>query len=87
MPAGEARPIVGNMEDHGYAAYIEECRHERARLAELIQRMEDRKLSTGESITIPHALYHHTVGVLAALRRTIAELDALIADFEARAGA
>ena len=72
------------MEKSGYAAFIDQCRDERASLMGTIHMMEDRKLGVGTPITIPAAMNHATVAAVASMRRTVAELDALIAAYEAK---
>jgi hypothetical protein len=71
------------MPDSNYAAFIEDCRRERASLIGLVEAMENKMLGAGLPITIPHAMNAPTEALVASMTRTIGDLDTLIAAYEA----
>jgi hypothetical protein len=70
-------------ENSNYAIFIEDCRRERASLAGLIEALENEMLGAGMPIIIPAPMSKLTADTLAAFKRTIVSLDALIAAYEA----
>ena len=71
------------MPDSNYAAFIEDCRRERASLIGLVEAMENKMLGAGLPITIPQAMNAPTEALIASMTRTIGDLDTLIAAYEA----
>ncbi|HEX4106203.1 MAG TPA: hypothetical protein VHX92_08220 [Rhizomicrobium sp.] len=71
------------MPDSNYAAFIEDCRRERAALIGLVEAMESKMLGAGMPMTIPQALNAPTEALLASMTRVIGNLDTLIAAYEA----
>lgn len=71
------------MPDSNYAAFIEDCRRERAALIGLVEAMESKMLGAGMPMTIPQALNAPTEALLASMTRVIGDLDTLIAAYEA----
>ena len=71
------------MPDSNYAAFIEDCRRERASLIGLVEAMESKMLGAGLPITIPQAMNAPTEALVASMTRTIGDLDTLIAAYEA----
>lgn len=71
------------MPDSNYAAFIEDCRRERASLIGLVEAMENRMLGAGMPITIPDAMNAPTEALVTSMTRTIRDLDTLIATYEA----
>jgi len=69
-------------DQNGYAAFIEECRAERNSINALIHRMEKGQLGIGMPITLPK-VNEATANAVAGMKRTVADLDALIAAYEA----
>ena len=75
------------MPDSNYAAFIEDCRSERASLIGLVEAMENKMLGAGLPMTVPEALNAPTQALLASMTRTITDLETLIAAYEAGPGA
>lgn len=75
------------MPDSNYAAFIEDCRRERASLIGLVEAMESRMLGAGLPITIPQAMNAPTEALIASMTRAIGDLDTLISTYEANQGA
>ena len=71
------------MPDSNYAAFIEDCRRERASLVGLIEAMENKMLGAGLPMTIPQALDAPTTALIASMTRAVGDLDALITAYEA----
>jgi hypothetical protein len=71
------------MPDSNYAAFIEDCRRERASLVGLIEAMENKMLGAGLPMTIPQALDAPTKTLIASMTRAVGDLDALITAYEA----
>lgn len=71
------------MPDSNYAAFIEDCREERASLIGLVEAMENKMLGAGMPMTIPQALNAPTQVLVASMTRVIGDLDTLIAAYEA----
>jgi hypothetical protein len=70
------------MADDGYATFIDECSRERASLAALVESLESGTLGVGVPITLPKVNAAPTA-MIASSRQTIADLDVLIAAYEA----
>lgn len=75
------------MPDSGYAAFIEDCRRERAHLVGLIEALEGGRINPGMPITIPDHLVAATASTLAALQAALSQLNTLIDAYEANSGA
>jgi hypothetical protein len=71
------------MSDTPYATFIEDCRQERAHLAGLIEALEGKRISPGARINIPEPLVAPTAATLAAVQKTVAELNMLIDAYDA----
>jgi hypothetical protein len=71
------------MPDSNYAAFIEDCRQERASLIGLVEAMENKMLGAGMPMIIPQALNAPTEALVASMTRVIGDLDTLIAAYEA----
>jgi hypothetical protein len=71
------------MPDAAYAAFIEDCRRERASLIGLIEAMENKMLGVGVPITIPDSMNAQTKAVVTSMQRTLADLETLIDQYEA----
>jgi hypothetical protein len=71
------------MPDSNYAAFIEDCRRERASLVDLIEAMENKMLGAGLPMAIPEALNAPTKALIGSMTRAVGDLDALIAAYEA----
>ena len=71
------------MPDSNYAAFIEDCRRERASLIGLVEAMESKMLGAGLPITIPQAMNAPTEALVASMTRAIRDLDTLISAYEA----
>ena len=66
-----------------YAAFIEDCRQERASLIGLVEAMESKMLGAGLPMTIPQAMNAPTEALVASMTRAIRDLDTLISAYEA----
>jgi hypothetical protein len=75
--------MVPGMGKSGYAAFIDECRRERDSLLGIIKAMEEKRLGTGMPITIPATMNQATINAVAGFKRSVAELNTLIAAYEA----
>lgn len=71
------------MPDSNFAAFIEDCRRERASLVGLIEAMENKMLGAGLPMTIPQALDAPTKALIGGMTRAVEDLDALITAYEA----
>jgi len=71
------------MPDAAYAAFVEDCRRERASLIGLIEAMENKMLGAGLPITIPESMNAPTQALVASMQRTLADLETLISQYEA----
>ena len=71
------------MPDSNYAAFIEDCRQERASLIGLVEAMESKMLGPGLPMAAPQSLNAPTQALIASMTRTVTDLDALIAAYEA----
>jgi hypothetical protein len=71
------------MPDSNYAAFIEDCRQERASLVGLVEAMEDKMLGPGLPMIIPPTMDAPTQALVASMTRTIKDLDTLITAYEA----
>jgi len=71
------------MPDSNYAAFIEDCRRERASLVGLIEAMENKMLGAGLLMTIPEALNAPTKTLIGSMTRAVGDIDALITAYEA----
>jgi|HubBroStandDraft_2_1064218.scaffolds.fasta_scaffold2276435_2 hypothetical protein len=71
------------MPDAAYAAFIEDCRRERASLIGLIEAMENKMLGAGLPITIPEPMNAPTQALVTSMQRTLADLEVLISQYEA----
>ncbi len=67
-------------------SFLEECRADRASLANMVEKMERGQLGIGAPITLP-AMNDATNNFVHHLKRSIAELDALIGQLEAECNA
>jgi len=65
-----------------YASFIHECREQRASLASLVETMESGRLGVGNPITLPK-INAATAALILSCKSSIADLDMLIAEFEA----
>jgi len=71
------------MPDSNFAAFIEDCRRERASLVGLIEATESKMLGAGLPMTIPEALNAPAKTLIASMTRAVGDLDALITAYEA----
>ena len=71
------------MPDSNTAAFIEDCRRERASLVGLIEAMENKMLGAGLPMTISQALDAPAKALIASMTRAVGDLDALITAYEA----
>jgi hypothetical protein len=71
------------MPDTAYAAFIEDCRRERASLIGLIEAMENKMLGAGLPISIPESMNAATQTLVTSMQRTLVDLETLISQFEA----
>jgi len=71
------------MPDSNFAAFIEDCRQERAALVGLVEALENKMLGPGLPMAIPQALNAPADTLVAGMTRTISDLDALITAYEA----
>jgi hypothetical protein len=71
------------MPDSAYAAFIEDCRQERASLTGLIEALEGHRMNPGAPITIPGPLMAATASTLVAFQTTVTQLNALLDAYEA----
>jgi hypothetical protein len=69
--------------DTPYAAFIEDCRQERAHLFGLIEALEGKRISPGARIVIPELLIDPTQSTLVAFQNTVATLNVLIDTYDA----
>ena len=69
-----------------YSRFIEDCRIERAALADLIEKMEKGQLGIGQPITLPR-VNEASANLILSVNRSIVDLDALIQAYEDEAGA
>jgi hypothetical protein len=70
------------MPDTGYAAFVEDCRRQRASLIGLIEAIENKMLGAGVPIVIPESMNALTQALLASMQHTLAVLKRLIAQYE-----
>ena len=70
-------------ENSNCAGFIEDCRRERAALIGLVEALENKMLGAGMPIIIPASLNKLTADTLDGFKRTVADLEALIAAYEA----
>ena len=70
-------------ENSNYAGFIEDCRRERAALIGLVEALENKMLGAGMPLIVPAALTQLTADTLDGFKRTVANLEALIAAYEA----
>ena len=70
-------------ENSNFAGFIEDCRRERAALIGLVEALENKMLGAGMPIIIPASLNKLTADTLDGFKRTVADLEALIAAYEA----
>ena len=71
------------MPDSAYAAFIEDCRQERAHLFGLIEALEGSRIAPGSRIAIPAPLIAATAATLLAFQQTVIQLNTLIDAYEA----
>jgi hypothetical protein len=71
------------MPDAAYAEFIEDCRRQRASLIGLIEAMENAMLGPGRPMTAPSGAAEAQKAARASLSRALADLEALIAAYEA----
>ncbi len=71
------------MPDSNYAAFIEDCRQERASLIGLVEAIESKMLGAGLPMTVPQAMNAPTEALVASMTRVIEDLGTLIAAYEA----
>jgi hypothetical protein len=69
--------------DSNYAAFIQDCRDQRAALIGLVEAMNTKMLGAGMPITIPDAMNEPTKAMVASMVRAIEDLGTLIAAYEA----
>jgi len=69
-----------------YEHFVEDCRIERAALADLIEKMEKGQLGIGHPITLPR-VNEASANLILSVNRSIADLDALIQAYEDEADA
>jgi hypothetical protein len=71
------------MPDSAYAAFIDDCRQERAHLIGLIEAMEGRRMNPGLRITVPDHLAAATAATRTALETALTQLNALLDAYDA----
>jgi hypothetical protein len=71
------------MADATYAEFIEDCRRQRASLIGLIEAMENGMLGPGQPMTAPAGLAGPEHAVRESLEHALADLEKLIAAYEA----
>ncbi len=71
------------MPETAYAAFIEDCRQERAHLFGLIEALEGKRMNPGMPLAIPSPMIAATAATLAALQNTVLQLNTLIDAYEA----
>jgi hypothetical protein len=74
------------MPDSAYAAFIEDCRQERAHLIGLIEALEGRRMNPGLPITVPDHLGAATAATRTALETALTQLNALLDAYDANPG-
>lgn len=70
------------MSDTAYAAFIEDCRRERATLIGLIEAVENKMLAPGSPIEVPENMAATTQTALLSMQRTVSDLSTLIGQYE-----
>jgi hypothetical protein len=75
------------MPETAYAAFIEDCRQERAHLFGLIEALEGKRMNPGMPIAIPGPMIAATAATLEVFQNTVLQLNALIDAYEASADA
>jgi hypothetical protein len=75
------------MQDSAYAAFIEDCRQERAHIIGLVEALQGQRMNPGMPITIPDHLAATTASTLAAFEAALVQLNALIDAYDANPGA
>jgi hypothetical protein len=71
------------MPDSAYAEFIEDCRRQRASLIGLIEAMENGMLGPGQPMTAPASVGASQQAVRESLQHALADLEKLIAAYEA----
>jgi hypothetical protein len=71
------------MPETAYAAFIEDCRQERAHLFGLIEALEGKRMNPGMPLTIPSPMIAATAAILEALQNTVLRLNTLIDAYDA----
>jgi hypothetical protein len=66
------------MPDSAYAAFIEDCRQERAHLIGLIEALEGKRINPGAPIAVPAAMQAATAATLLSLQAAVTQLNALL---------
>jgi hypothetical protein len=75
------------MPDDAYAAFVEDCRQERAHIIGLVEALQGHRMNPGMPIAIPDHLAAATASTLAAFETALAQLNALIDAYNANPGA
>ena len=71
------------MPETAYAAFIEDCRQERARLFGLIEALEGKRMNPGMPLVIPAPMADATAATLVAFQNTVLQLNGLIDAYDA----
>jgi hypothetical protein len=66
------------MPDSAYAAFIEDCRQERAHLIGLIEALEGKRINPGAPIAVPDTMQAATAATLLSLQAAVAQLNTLL---------
>jgi hypothetical protein len=66
------------MPDSAYAAFIEDCRQERAHLIGLIEALEGKRINPGAPIAVPETMQAVTAATLLGLQAAVAQLNDLL---------
>jgi len=71
------------MPETAYAAFIEDCRQERAHLFGLIEALEGKRMNPGMPLAIPGPMTDATAATLVAFQNTVLQLNTLIDAYDA----
>jgi hypothetical protein len=74
------------MPDSAYAAFIEDCRQERAHLIGLIEALEGKRINPGAPIAVPEPMQAATAATLLGLQAAVAQLNTLLEAYGKSAG-
>ena len=70
------------MPDAAYAAFVEDCRQERAHLVGLIETLEGHRMNPGIPNTIPSPMIAATAATLGSLQIIVAQLNKFLDAYE-----